>query len=119
MGNNIEMSYPTVKLLVKLCARIYIFGIPTIAAMTGHAFGGGFMLAMSHDYRYMVERSGLICLPEIDLMMPLPASMAHLIKAKVTPVVFNEMMFGRRVTPEEALDMRIIHKTIDPESLMT
>lgn len=36
--------------LYGLLARLLVFPIPTFAAVNGHAFGGGAMLVLAHDY---------------------------------------------------------------------
>lgn len=41
--------------------------VPTIAAITGHAFGNGAMIAGACDFRFMRSDRGYFCLPEIDL----------------------------------------------------
>lgn len=119
MMENGEKSYEMVKDFVKLLARLYIFPVPTIAAINGHAFAGGFMWAMAHDFRYMQKHKGLVCLPEIDLQMPLPPSMTAVIKSKLDPQVYGEMIYGGRYTPEEAEQMKIVHAAIAKEDLMT
>ncbi|CAI2379659.1 unnamed protein product [Moneuplotes crassus] len=46
--------------------------IPTIGCVNGHAFAGGWFLAMAHHYRIMNADRGWICLNEIDLNVPIP-----------------------------------------------
>ena len=46
-----------------LFARVLTWPMPTAAALNGHAFGAGAMLAMAHDYRVMRARSRLLLLP--------------------------------------------------------
>lgn len=38
--------------------RLLSFPMPCIAAINGHAFGGGLAFAFSHDYRIMREDRG-------------------------------------------------------------
>ena len=45
-----------------LLRRVLSFPIPTVAAINGHAFAGGFMLALAHDYRIMRKGRGFLCL---------------------------------------------------------
>jgi enoyl-CoA hydratase/carnithine racemase len=36
-----------------ILAKLLAPPMPTVAAVTGHAFGGGAMLGMAHDWRVM------------------------------------------------------------------
>ena len=69
----------------RLFARILTFPMPTVAAVNGHAFGAGAMLAIAHDYRLMRTDRGYFCFPEADINIPFTAGMAALIQSKVTP----------------------------------
>ena len=40
------------------------------AAIHGHAFGAGAMLAMAHDFRVMRADRGFFCFPEADIRIP-------------------------------------------------
>lgn len=57
--------------LFKLYARFLTYPMPTIALMNGHAFAGGLMLAMYHDYRVFNPARGFLCLNELDFGYPL------------------------------------------------
>ncbi|WP_277869166.1 enoyl-CoA hydratase-related protein [Nocardioides houyundeii] len=46
-----------------LFAKVLTLPVPTVAAVNGHAFGGGAMLAMAHDFRVMREDRGFFCFP--------------------------------------------------------
>ncbi|MGK2948116.1 MAG: enoyl-CoA hydratase/isomerase family protein [Acidimicrobiales bacterium] len=56
-----------------LLARLVTFSRPTVAALNGHAFGYGAMLALAHDQRAMRADRGWFCLPEVDLGLQLHA----------------------------------------------
>ncbi|OUZ09474.1 enoyl-CoA hydratase [Aeromicrobium sp. PE09-221] len=80
-----------------LLARILTLPVPTTAAVNGHAFGGGAMLAIAHDWRVMREDRGYFCFPEVDIQIPFTPGMAALIQAKLTPqAATNSMTTGRR-----------------------
>jgi enoyl-CoA hydratase/carnithine racemase len=80
-------------LLVKMLA----LAMPTVAAVTGHAFGGGAILAMAHDWRVMRADRGYFCFPEVDIRLRFTPGMAALIQAKLTPAAaVTAMTTGRR-----------------------
>lgn len=80
-----------------LLARVLALPVPTVAAVNGHAFGGGAMLAMAHDYRVMRNDRGFLCFPEVDINIPFTPGMAALIMAKVSPrAAVDAMTTGRR-----------------------
>ncbi len=58
---------------VELLDRLLDFPLPTVAAINGHAFGMGALVALACDYRYMRADRGYLCLPEIDLKVAIPA----------------------------------------------
>ncbi|EUA19295.1 enoyl-CoA hydratase/isomerase family protein [Mycobacterium xenopi 3993] len=68
-----------------LLARVLTLPTPTAAALPGHAFGAGAMLALAHDFRVMRADRGFFCFPEVDIRIPFTPGMAALIQAKLTP----------------------------------
>ncbi|MDR2279719.1 MAG: enoyl-CoA hydratase/isomerase family protein, partial [Gordonia sp. (in: high G+C Gram-positive bacteria)] len=66
-----------------LFARVLTLPVPTVAAINGHAFGAGAMLAMAHDYRVMRSDRGFFCFPEADIRIPFTPGMNDLITAKL------------------------------------
>ena len=86
-----------------LFARVLTLPIPTAAAVNGHAFGAGAMLAMAHDYRTMRSDRGFFCFPEVDIRIPFTPGMAALIQAKLTPqAAIASMTTGRRFGGDDA-----------------
>ncbi|WP_114422834.1 enoyl-CoA hydratase-related protein [Nocardioides houyundeii] len=87
-----------------LFAKVLTLPVPTVAAVNGHAFGGGAMLAMAHDFRVMREDRGFFCFPEVDIHIPFTTGMSALITAKLTPAAAVEAMTtGRRYGGAEAM----------------
>ncbi|WP_068182665.1 enoyl-CoA hydratase-related protein [Mycobacterium sp. UM_CSW] len=92
-----------------LLARVLTFPTPTAAAITGHAFGAGAMLAMAHDLRVMRADRGYFCFPEVDIRIPFTDGMAALIQAKLTPqAAIASMTTGRRFGGTEAVEFGIV-----------
>lgn len=73
--------------------------------MNGHAFAGGLMTAMMHDYRTMNPHRGFICINEVEFGAPLPAPMASIFRQKVpNPNTFRNMVLeAKRFNALEAL----------------
>jgi Delta3-Delta2-enoyl-CoA isomerase len=95
-----------------LFARMLTLPMPTAAALNGHAFGAGAMLAMAHDYRVMRVDRGFFCFPEVDIRIPFTPGMAALIQAKVTPAAaVASMTTGRRFGGTDALQFGIVDAT--------
>ncbi len=95
--------------VVKLFARLVSFPVATVAAVNGHAFAGGAMLATAHDFRVMRSDRGYYCVPEIDLKMPLTPGMTALLVAKLPKITAHEaIVTGRRWTADEALKASIV-----------
>lgn len=55
-----------------LCAAILRFPKPIVAALSGHAIAGGYILALCCDYRLIAEGRKLVGLNEIKLGLPVP-----------------------------------------------
>jgi enoyl-CoA hydratase/carnithine racemase len=90
--------------------------LPTVAAINGHALGGGLELALTCDLRFMGAGSGRIGLPEVRLGM-IPALGGT---QRLPPLVGKgkaiEMMFkGLQLTPEEAERIGLVN-AVFPEA---
>ncbi|MFE1591248.1 enoyl-CoA hydratase-related protein [Nocardia sp. NPDC058705] len=95
-----------------LFARVLTLPMPTAAAIGGHAFGAGAMVAMAHDYRVMRADRGYFCFPEADIRIPFTNGMAALIQAKVTPkTAIAAMTTGRRFGGPDALAVDLVDAT--------
>ncbi|MFQ6396323.1 enoyl-CoA hydratase-related protein [Nocardia sp. KC 131] len=95
-----------------LLARMLTLPIPTAAALPGHAFGAGAMLAIAHDYRVMRADRGYFCFPEVDINISFTPGMAALIQAKLTPrSALASMTTGRRFGGVDARDYDIVDAT--------
>ena len=53
-----------------MLARVLTLPVPTAAAVVGHAFGAGAMLALAHDFRVMRADRGYFCFPEATSASP-------------------------------------------------
>jgi enoyl-CoA hydratase/carnithine racemase len=96
----------------ELFARVLELPVPTVAAVQGHCFAAGAMLALSHDFRVMRADRGFFCLPEVDIHIPFTAGMSALIRERLQPQVAHEVMTtGRRYGGTDALAAAIVDAT--------
>ncbi|MGW4368763.1 enoyl-CoA hydratase/isomerase family protein [Nocardia takedensis] len=99
-------------------SRLLTLPLPTVAAVNGHAFGAGAMLALSHDFRIMRADRGYWCLPEIHLGMPFTVGMNALLSERLTnQVCVKAMTTGHRFSAPEALAANIVDEAVDAEAL--
>ncbi len=100
-------------------ARLLSLPMPTAAAVNGHAFAGGAMLALAHDFAVMRTGRGYFCLPEVDLGMSFTPGMSALIRARLPRRTAHEAMItGRRYTAEEAVAAGIVQRTAAEEEVL-
>ncbi len=100
----------------RMLGRLLAFPLPTVAALGGHAFAGGAMFAMAHDFRVMREDRGFFCIPEVDLGLPLAPGLMALLRARLPRTVLHEaIVSGRRYGGSDALAARIVEAAV-PEA---
>ena len=89
--------------------RILGLDVYTVAAVNGHAFAAGAMLAAVHDRVVMRADRGYWCLPEVDLGLPLTPEMYAALAAHLDRRVLAEAaLTGRRFSAEQAVAAGIV-----------
>lgn len=90
-----------------------------IAAINGHALGGGCELAMACDFRFMMAGKALIGLPEVGLgLIPGAGGTQRLPRLVGVAKALEMMLQGKVIGPEEALAIGLINRVIEPENFM-
>jgi enoyl-CoA hydratase/carnithine racemase len=88
--------------------------VPTIAAITGHAFGNGAMLAGACDFRFMRADRGYFCFPEVDLGIQFAPSMIEWMKRIMPYHLFIRMKFtGDKLGAAELEKYNVILKACE------
>ncbi|MFT3714660.1 MAG: enoyl-CoA hydratase/isomerase family protein [Gordonia sp. (in: high G+C Gram-positive bacteria)] len=101
-------------------AKLLAAPAPTIAAINGHAFGAGAMLALCADYRIMRTERGFWSLPEAALSMPFTRGMAALVRTRVPDATATEaMLTSRRYGADDAKAAGIVEEAVPAESLLS
>jgi enoyl-CoA hydratase/carnithine racemase len=103
----------------RLLARVLTFPITTVAALNGHAFAAGAMLALACDARVMREDRGYLCLPEVDIGLVFTPGMTALLKARLPTVIAHRaMVHGHRFTAPEALAGGVLDAAVPAERVL-
>ncbi|GAA4671477.1 enoyl-CoA hydratase/isomerase family protein [Frondihabitans cladoniiphilus] len=103
----------------RLLATVTTLPFPTVAAVNGHAFGAGAMLALAHDFRVMNAERGYFCFPEVDIGIPFTDGMSALIQAKLSPMAALEAMTtGRRYGGPAAVERGLVDRVAAPEAVL-
>ncbi len=88
-----------------------------IAAINGHALGGGCELAMACDYRLMTSGKALIGLPESGLgIIPGAGGTQRLPRLVGIAKALDILLRGRTMGPQEALEIGLVDRLIAPEN---
>jgi len=107
------------KSLLKFLGRLMAFPIPIVAAINGHVFAAGAMLALAHDFRVMRADRGYFCLPEVDINIPLTPGMTALIKSQLSPNVFRySILTGARIGGIEGKELGIVDEAVPTEQVL-
>jgi len=90
--------------------------VPTVAAINGHCFAAGAMLALACDYRVMTDgakRNAWLCMNEVDFGAPWPVSFGAVVRAKVAVTALRRFALeGHRFTPSEARDAGLVDEIV-------
>ncbi|GAA0363996.1 enoyl-CoA hydratase/isomerase family protein [Actinoallomurus spadix] len=120
LTENPDRLEPYVGRVHRVLARFLTLPMSTVAAINGHAFAAGAMLALAHDHRVMRSDRGYFCLPEVDLGIPFTPGMAALIQARLPSLVAQEaMLTGRRYDASDACEAGIVQRYVPEAEVLT
>src|SRR2546429_7533166 len=98
-----------------------VYGAPVriVAALNGHALGGGLVLALACDLRVASRGEYRLALNEVAAGVPFPAGPLALVRAELDPPVVRDLcLTGRAVGPQEALALRLVDELAEPAELL-
>ena len=104
---------------LRLFARFLRLPVYSVAALNGHAFAAGAMLAMTHDARVMRADRGYWCLPEADMGVPLAPGMTALIAAKLPIATAHQaIMTAHRWGGDDAVTAGIVDEAVAEDQVL-
>jgi enoyl-CoA hydratase len=92
------------RLFAEAVWALYALPKPVVAAVSGHAVAGGCILALTADYRVLRRGGVQLGLNEVKVGVPLPWSVALLLRAAVPPGALTQVaLLGRNFADDDAL----------------
>jgi enoyl-CoA hydratase len=100
-------------------AALFGLSLPVVAAVNGHALGGGLVLPLACDLIVSTREPCKLGLTEAAAGVPFPAVALAAVRARLAPPVFNNLcLTGRVFGPEEALALGVVDELSDPANLV-
>src|SRR5205814_8807579 len=93
-----------------------LFGLsrPVVAAINGHALGGGLVIPLACDLVVATRDPCTLGLNEVAAGVPFPAAALAAVRARLSAPVFNNLcLTGRTFGPEEALELGVVDELCD------
>jgi enoyl-CoA hydratase len=102
--------------MVQACRSI---STPVIAAINGHAIGGGFVLALCADYRIVTTGSHKFGLTEARAGVPFPEGAVAVIKREIPlPLLRKLALTSCLISPDFLVENHILDEMVEPHQLM-
>lgn len=106
-------------LLQKTINKIETLPYPVLAAINGHAMGGGLELALACDFRFMTKGKARVGLPEVNLGLLPGAGGTQRLSRLIGRSNAKDIIFNRKILDaEEALSYGIVDRILDPDNLL-
>ncbi|KAH9515121.1 Enoyl-CoA delta isomerase 2, mitochondrial [Bulinus truncatus] len=97
------------------------YPLPTLAAINGHAFAGGALVAFAHDLRTMKTERGWLCFNEVFINLHFTPFLLEMLREKIgNGKNFSEaIVLGRRYIAEEAFNCGLVSAMPSANLLIT
>ena len=119
MGEHPDRAGEVVAELHRLFGRVLGMDAATVAAVNGHCFAAGAMLATCCDTVVMRADRGFWCLPEADLGLPLTDGMFALLHARLPHRAAQDaILTARRYGGEQAARLGLVHEAVPEDQVL-
>ena len=119
IGANVDQLDDFIASVHEIFAQTLVFPGTVVAAIQGHCFAAGAMLALACDQRVMRADRGYFCLPEADINIPFTPGMSALVQCKLSPPVAHEAMTtGRRYGGADAAALQIVDEAVGEDEVL-
>jgi len=104
----------------RMVASFWSVPCPVVAAVNGHALGGGFVLMLCADWRLAADSDTIkLGMTEAQAGVPFPAGPAAIIAHEMPPPLLRQMTLASQVLlPWDLLEARVVDGLCAPNELM-
>jgi enoyl-CoA hydratase len=120
-----DQRHEMVRAITRMVARLLAIPTPVVAAINGHALGGGFVLMLGCDHRIATDNeSAKLGMTEAQAGIPFPAGPLEVLRHELAPELLRQMTLTSAVLkPRELLEARILDmlctvEDVKPRSLV-
>jgi enoyl-CoA hydratase len=99
--------------------KLYALPTATVAAVNGHAIGGGLVMALACDARLAADAPCKLGLTEVTAGLPYPLCPMEVLRAEIDPAYCRHLvMSGDLIEPAAALARGMLDELLAPEELV-
>jgi enoyl-CoA hydratase len=109
----------SVEAINRTVSKLFGLRLPVVAALNGHALGGGLVLPLACDLVLATRAPCKLGLNESAAGVPFPVAALAAVRARLSPPVFNNLcLTGRIFGPDEALALGVADELCEPDALV-
>lgn len=107
---NGDQRHAMVRAITRMVAQLLAIPKPVVAAINGHALGGGFVLTLGCDYRIAADSElAKLGMTEAQAGIPFPAGPLEVIRNELAPELLRQLTLTSAVlNPREFLQARVL-----------
>lgn len=105
--------------ITRMTAAIVSLRVPVVAALNGHALGGGLVLALCADFRIATEGDFKFGLTEAKAGVPFPHGPAEVIRSEIPSPFLRALTLSSRIASvDDMVAQAVFDDVTPPDSLM-
>jgi len=116
---NRDQRHAMVRAITRMVAQLLAIPGPVVAAVNGHALGGGFVLMLGCDYRIATDSElAKLGMTEAQAGIPFPAGPVEIIRNELAPELLRHLTLSSAVlTPRDFLQSRVLDELCPVQDL--
>jgi enoyl-CoA hydratase len=114
-----EGQHAGVEAINSLVMTLFGLPLPVVAAVNGHALGGGLIVPLACDVLVATRADCKLGLTEVVAGVPFPAAPLTVCRHRLSAPAYNNLcLTGRVIGPEEALALGVVDELAAPQRLV-